>query len=304
MRTLAASLGAPAPTDVGIVITVSQGGKQDESALQGAFGSANVVAAPVTFNVTGTYGGKTVNVPLLAGNGEATISLSGGAPVGAHLVGVEIVNGAPEHAWMNLQNGTADFYTRSGGTFAIVSHTVNFSDIGGLPQSTAITNLADDLVTTGVTRDTFDPQGGVNREQFAALIVRALGLWNIGQGTKFKDVAASSWAAPTIAAAVSEGFVEGYPNGTFRPDASITNEQMAVMVARVMTDLGIGHGPNTETPADLGKIPSWARGDVELVLSQGVMSIDTQGDFSPGAVTTRAQAAQIIWNLMHEASID
>jgi len=79
---------------------------------------------------------------------------------------------------------------------------------------------------------------------------------------------------------------------------------MAAIVARAMNFLGIANGAATVEPKDRAAIPHWAQADVGLVLSQGIMTTNAQGDFSPYAVTTRAQAAQIIWDLMQKAGID
>jgi hypothetical protein len=218
--------------------------------------------------------------------------------------GVALVNGAPEHADTVFQGDTATIYSLTDSTYAVISQHLSFRDIAGLPQASAITALASKLVSSGTTATTFDPKGGVNREQFASLLIRALGLWNVGASVKFSDVAGSSWAAPMIMAAVAEGFIEGYPDGTFKPGAQITNEQMAAMVARVMNYLAIGGGTDLSHPSDYQSIATWARSDVSLVLSQGIMATDSQGRFNPGQVTTRAITAQIVWNLMQKAGIE
>ena len=227
----------------------------------------------------------------------------GGAVNTADTTGVVLVDGIPEHARTTFGNGTATIYSLTNSTYAVVSHRVRFTDIAGIPQAAAITALAEKLVVDGVTPTTFDPQGGVTREQFAAPLVRAIGLWNIGRGLSFRDVPATSWAAPAIQAAVAEKLIQGFSDGTFRPNAPITNEQMAAMVARALRFLGIQPASTQVVPTDVGAIPAWARPDVQTALSQGIMTEGVGGSFQPAAVTTRAQAAQIVWNLMHEAGI-
>jgi hypothetical protein len=51
---------------------------------------------------------------------------------------------------------------------------------------------------------------------------------------QFSDVAESRWSAEAIYEAAEAGLVEGFPDGTFAPDAVLTREQMAVICSRIM----------------------------------------------------------------------
>ncbi|MDO3413089.1 S-layer homology domain-containing protein [Saccharibacillus sp. CPCC 101409] len=53
-------------------------------------------------------------------------------------------------------------------------------------------------------------------------------------GSGFSDVKSSHWAAGSIAAGVAKGYVEGYANGTFKPDASVTRAEFVKMVVAAM----------------------------------------------------------------------
>ncbi len=290
------SLGATSASQVQISVAINH-------PTSYALGSLTQVVAPLSFTVTASVGGQTTTLDQFSTPVARTFALPQGQST-QDATGVVFVNGTPEHAWTSFSGGTATIYSLTDSTYAIVTQNVTFDDIAGLPQASAIQNLADKLVITGTSKTTFSPQAGVTRAQFAALLVRALGYWSLGQNVKFTDIPADYWAAPVIKSAVAKGFILGYPNGKFEPGLQITNEQMAAMVARVMNTLNIKAGTRSTTPADLGAIPSWARNDVQLVLSQGIMTVNGQGDFQPSAVTTRAQAAQIVWNLMAVAGIE
>lgn len=95
-----------------------------------------------------------------------------------------------------------------------------------------------DLVK-GYTDGSIKPDQNITRAEYAAIMVRALGLEtaaNISKGsaTGFKDVAGSHWASGYISVAVSEGIIKGYPNGTFKPDANVTNAEAITMVVRLL----------------------------------------------------------------------
>ena len=302
MTALESLLGVSDPSGISLNLTVAPATADDTTDItQGING--DIVGDPMTFTITATANGQTQTIETFTGAVPRSFTLDT-TPDPDDTTGIVLVNGVPEHAWTVFSGTTATINSHTDSTYAIVTNHVSFSDIAGLPQAAAIQALANKLVIAGMTPTTFDPQGGVTRAQFAALVVRALGLWNLGTDTHFSDVAQTSWAAPVIESAVAESFIQGYPDGTFRPQLQITNVQMAVIVARVMGFLGIGSGTASATPSDQASIPAWASQDVALTLSQGVMTTGGDGTFAPNATTTRAQAAQIIWNLMQKAGIE
>ncbi|MFZ3171032.1 MAG: S-layer homology domain-containing protein [Carboxydocellales bacterium] len=83
------------------------------------------------------------------------------------------------------------------------------------------------------------PDQNITRAEYAVVMVRALGLEtaatiSTGGATKFKDVAASSWASGYVNVAVSQGVIRGYPDGTFKPDAKVSNAEAITMVVRLL----------------------------------------------------------------------
>jgi hypothetical protein len=107
----------------------------------------------------------------------------------------------------------------------------SFSDIGGNVHADAIRRLAARGVVSGCGGGRYCPNMPVTRGQAAAMIVRSLGI-PPGSRQRFRDVPMSHPHAVAIAAAVDRGFITGMPNGTFRPDAPLTREQMATVLAR------------------------------------------------------------------------
>lgn len=90
---------------------------------------------------------------------------------------------------------------------------------------------------SGYSKDSedFKVEKNVKRSEFASMIVRAMGLEDSAKAlanlpTGFKDVPANHWANGYIAVAKQQGFVNGYPNGTFQPDRQISYQDMATML--------------------------------------------------------------------------
>jgi spore germination protein YaaH len=88
----------------------------------------------------------------------------------------------------------------------------------------------------GISSDRFAPDQVMTREQMSVLLSRALQLTSQAGGGAaakgFTDVPAGSWSAGAIAAMSSNGLVDGFADGTFRPSASLTRGEMAALLSR------------------------------------------------------------------------
>lgn len=88
----------------------------------------------------------------------------------------------------------------------------------------------------GISTDHFAPDQIMTREQMSVLLSRALQLTSQAGGgaaaKSFTDVPAGSLSAGAIAAMSSNGLVDGFADGTFRPSASLTRGEMAALLSR------------------------------------------------------------------------
>lgn len=94
------------------------------------------------------------------------------------------------------------------------------------------------LEKAGVIVDTakggaFRPNEAITRAELAAMLAQFSDAKPV-KGVKFSDVPAEHWAYEAIAIAAKMGWIEGYPNGTFRPDATITRAEMMTLVNRAL----------------------------------------------------------------------
>ena len=94
--------------------------------------------------------------------------------------------------------------------------------------------------------------------------------------------------------AVDCGIVTGFDDGTFRPERTLTREQMAVMLARFCTLSGMTVDGGADGYADAGSISAWAVDGVALCTALGLVQGDAQGRFRPQSNLTRAQIAAIL----------
>ena len=98
--------------------------------------------------------------------------------------------------------------------------------------NTAVSTLSSMGIITGYPDGTFRPNAAITRAEFAAIAAR---FDNDGDKTaaKFSDIA-SHWAKDEISIAYNNGWITGYPNGTFGPQRDITRAETMTLVNRVL----------------------------------------------------------------------
>lgn len=160
-----------------------------------------------------------------------------------------------------------------------------FKDTAGHWASPAIGRLALSGVAKGFPDGSFGPEQAVTRAQFVSLLAAALQWPTPEDMPAFKD-SIPEWARPAIAAAVSRGVVNGYPDGTFAPDAKVTRSEMAVMIDRA---LGLS-GSQEISYKDSDLVPDYAHDAISRVSAAGLLQ-GSGGYFRPRDGATRAEMA-------------
>ena len=114
----------------------------------------------------------------------------------------------------------------------------------------------------------------------------------------FSDVSDGDWFAPFIASAAKSGFING-SDGSFRPNDNITREDAALIIYRMLT--AIGKKPSGyKSFADRNDISDYAK-DAVLALG-GAKIVQGSGEnmFLPKNNITRAEAAQLLYNVLNK----
>nr|WP_052045325.1 S-layer homology domain-containing protein [Caloranaerobacter azorensis] len=155
-------------------------------------------------------------------------------------------------------------------------------------------------VVNGYPDGKFKPNEKVTRAEFVKCIVKALELDLVKYNNEFKDVADSAWYADYVATAKAAGLVNGYPDGTFKPNQEITILEMASLLSKLVKDVDV---KDTEIEdilrvyIDEREIPKWGRAYVARVSKAELMIGNKNNKFVPNGKTTRAEAATAIYRL-------
>lgn len=114
----------------------------------------------------------------------------------------------------------------------------SFSDISGLAEQSAIEALAVRNIVNGKTTDAFVPTDTMSRAEFAAIMVKGLGLEQ-RKAQVFTDVKESDWFYTAVNTAYYYGIVKGVAQDKFNPNGTITREEAAAMITRAAALCGI-----------------------------------------------------------------
>ena len=108
-----------------------------------------------------------------------------------------------------------------------------FSDVSdGQWHNKAISTMAKLGIVKGRRADRFDPDASITRAEFAAICAR-FNTRTVENSGSFSDIS-GHWAENEIERAAAFGWISGYPDGTFRPDARITRAEAMTMINRVL----------------------------------------------------------------------
>jgi hypothetical protein len=261
-----------------------------------------LLSGAVDFTITAEGDGKTVTVDNF-GNTYVPRTITMFKTVDSNQLTAVLFN--PETGEMSFVpaivttvNGKAEVTIKRQGNsiYAVVQSSKTFDDVKGHWAKNEIELLASKLVIKGTSDTTFGPNNHITRAEFAALLVRSLGLKEEG-ATRFTDVPANSWFAGTAGASAKAGLIEGFEDSTFRPNERITREQMAVMITRAMTFAGKSTAVDLKQLdkfTDSKSLSTWSKNAVAGAVSAGIVNGVTETEFVPAASATRAEAAVML----------
>ena len=184
------------------------------------------------------------------------------------------------------------------------STTVRFDDMADSPYYNAALTMIEEGIMSGTQVGSnvyFYPEETISRGEFVVMTLHAIGM------NKVVDVASTPFADDAdipeymkdyIATAYELGYIKGTNTEKglcFEANRSITRAEAAVMLSNI---LDIATPTILPTFADSADVPAWAAPAIYSLNSAGVMNT-TDGNISPMSLVTRADAAQILTNLMN-----
>ncbi|MEF2247152.1 S-layer homology domain-containing protein [Paenibacillus sp. IITD108] len=149
---------------------------------------------------------------------------------------------------------------------------------------------------TGTSETKFSPSGKMSRAMLATVLYRMENQPNVKFSDVFSDVQSGHWYSDPIIWANQNQIVNGYGKGIFAPNASITREQIAVMLYRYAKGKGFDLRSDISSLSfkDANKISAFAKESVIWAVSKGIMKGNSDLSLNPSGLATRAEVATML----------
>ena len=280
----------------------------------GAQGIA-IVVPPVGFSIRAVHDGQTVDISNFRAFVERLVAIPDDLDPDRLTTGVCIgPDGGIHHVPTRIVTIDGQIYAQinspTNSLYAVIRHQAAFPDIGGHWAEDIIANLGSRLVLSGYEDGTFRPDQPITRAEFAAYMVRGLGLRGQQSALSFTDMSENDGYHDAAGTAVAYGLIRGYADGRFAGSEWITREQAMVIIARAMalTDLQGIAGDATEREillrfTDAAQVSDWARRDVASSVRAGIVTGRDHGTLAPRDALTRAEAAVLIHRLLVQSGL-
>ena len=264
----------------------------------------------ITVDVINTVTGELGSVQItLAHDGEFGFALTLTAPLGKENAGY----------WANLyhygeagetldfetsaqvaSDGTASLRMTHASQYAIViddkSHALPFTDLGENQwYESAVRYAFTHDIMEGMSETKFSPNTSLTRAEAVQVLYNLEGRPAVSGNAAFPDLV-EKWYKPAIAWAEQTGVVDGYEDGTFRPENAVTRQEFAQMLYNYAKYKGYdlnAKGDLTAFP-DGDSVQPWAETAMTWANGNALINGHDDGTLEPGGTTTRAQAASIL----------
>lgn len=165
-----------------------------------------------------------------------------------------------------------------------ITYGATFKDTTGLRCEAQVERLKYLGIINGVSQTEFAPLKNVTRAEFAKMISNTMGAIDRNVAKNFNDIS-NHWAEDFIISASNAGYINGYPDGTFKPEGKVTYaESIAIMIR------ALGYNYDKDTASN------WYDG---YIREMKIMDLDKGlGLFNPNTAITRGDVAIILWNMI------
>jgi hypothetical protein len=149
-------------------------------------------------------------------------------------------------------------------------------------------------IINGYENNEFKPDRNITRAEFINMTANALGLKPVSANLAFKDNnQIPNWATQSVQTAVQAGLIDGYEDGSLRPNQPISRTEIVAILAKGF------HLPATTnyslTYTDRSAIPNWAVNYVRSASTKGLVDGYEDGSFAPNRSAKRSEVASILY---------
>ncbi len=197
-----------------------------------------------------------------------------------------------------------------GGVFGLIWNPVEMDDVENYWGKEYINNMYSRLVIKGVSKDIYEPERNMTRGEFAAIMVRGLGLILEYGESIYKDVLEDTWYNKYVNTATTYELIEGYGDGNYGPKDYITREQAMVIINNTMEMVGLSVAYSEKeldnilsNYIDSEMLSSYAKDSVAICIKAGIVIGDSNNKLTPREYISRGEVATIITRLLRQSGM-
>jgi uncharacterized repeat protein (TIGR02543 family) len=274
-----------------------------------------LVVPPLEFTVRAIHDDRTEEISAFQEFVERLVAIPGDVDANRITTGVYIgPDGSFHHVPTRIVVIDGKTYARinslTNSVYSVIWHQAAFTDIHGHWAGDIIGNLGNRLVLSGYADGSFRPDQPITRAEFAAYVVRGLGLSGQQGAVSFTDVSEDDWYHDVAATASEYGLIRGLADGRFAGSDPITREQAMTIIARAMALAGLQGVADDESVheilrpyTDAARVSEWARRDVATGVRAGIVFGKDHGGLAPKDMLSRAEAAVLIYRLLVQSGL-
>ena len=180
--------------------------------------------------------------------------------------------------------------------------TAHFTDLDSNAwYHTAVDYVVGNSLMNGISDTLFAPRSSATRGMIVMTLYRLEGEPEEGRNI-FTDVSDNTWYARAIAWAAENGIVLGYGDDTFRPNQSITREEMAVIMHRYAAykDCNMAVSGDQSGYEDLNQVSDWAMDAMVWANATGLIRGRSETTLAPRGTAIRVELATILMRLIED----
>ncbi|MFD2170479.1 S-layer homology domain-containing protein [Tumebacillus lipolyticus] len=274
----------------------------------------SMVIPPLDFKVRALHQDTAIEVTAFKAYVERTIALPDGVDPNKITTGVVLEpDGTLRHVPTKVVQRDGKYVAQvnslTNSIYALIWHPLEFQDVAQHWAKRSVNEMGSRMVISGVGNSSFRPDQAITRAEFAAILVRGLGLPQQAGAVSFPDVAEKDWFAGAIGTAAKYDLISGFEDGAFRPNDQLTREQAMTILSRAMalTELKTKSAPDggrsVDAFTDAGEISGWAKRAISDCLQYGLISGRGGAELAPKATITRAEVAVIVQKLLQQSDL-
>lgn len=198
--------------------------------------------------------------------------------------------------------GTVTFQTTHFSDYAVAFNKESFKDVeSSVWYHEAVNFIAAREITRGTEGGNYSPESKLTRGEFIVLMMRAYGIAQETTPTENFSDGGNTYYTGYLAAAKHIGITAGVGNNMYAPDKEITRQEMFTLLYNTLKMIGqLPTGDSGKSVLDFSdsrQIDTWAKEAMSTFVVTGTIG-GSDGKLTPQGKTTRAEMAQVLYNLL------